>query len=332
MNKTIDLINDIISELVDRTSNLSDTFLKVQLLALQIKNEKLKEWTDNELNGYVGKIVPEYRKIPANVRGNIMQDIGFGNSRSQDNIPLPIEYLDKELLDYLISIRFTSSISEIEHLINENGKPQINIPHVIHREISKLFNNGWVVQFAWQNITINSLKGIISSIKSNLLTFLVELAEEIGETDKINFMEKKKDIDKLFDKTIGNISGENINITIGSDTNQTVNHGDNVNLNVAKGENINQSITGEIKNELQNFILDLKRNLPNIKFNNEDDFQDFTNEISQVELQLNRESPKKNIIGKSLSIIANLLMSVAGNALTPPILEKISWLSDRLLQ
>lgn len=67
MNQTIDWINTIIKELVDPETKLKDTLLKVQVLAFKIKNTKLKEWVNNELNGFIGKEVPSYRKIPSAV-------------------------------------------------------------------------------------------------------------------------------------------------------------------------------------------------------------------------------------------------------------------------
>ena len=253
--------------------------LKVQVLAFKIKNKKLKEWVDNELNGFIGKDIPSYRKIPSVVFGNLMQDRGFGGMLTRNHQPLPTEYLDKKLRESLMSVAMNCSVSELEHMISKGGEYQINIPHLIHNEITKLLGNGWVVDSAWQKISLNNVEGIISSIKSNLLNFLLELADEIGENENIEIMENKKKIDNLFDKTIGNLTGETVNITIGTDNVQTVNTGDNVKMNVAKGKKIDQTINVEAEKELREFIQDLKIQIEELDLIS-DDKKDIENEIS----------------------------------------------------
>jgi len=150
MNQTIDWINIIIKELVDPNAKLKDTLLKVQVLAFKIKNVKLKEWVDNELNGFIGKEVPSYRKKPSVVFGNLIQDRGFSGMLTRNHQPLPTEYLKKELRESLMSVSMKSSVSELEHMISKGGEYQINIPHLIHNEITKLLGNRWVVDSAWQ--------------------------------------------------------------------------------------------------------------------------------------------------------------------------------------
>lgn len=325
MNQTIDWINTIIKELVDPHTKIKDTLLKVQVLAFKIKNSKLKEWVDNELNGFIGKEVPSYRKIPSAVFGNLMQDRGFGGMMTRNNHALPIEYLEKDLREALMSVAMNSSVSELEHLIEKGGQYQINIPHLVHKEITKLLSNGWVVDSAWQKISLNSIEGIISAIKSNLLTFLLELADEIGENENIDIMEHKKKIDNLFDKTIGNLSGETINISIGTDNVQAVSTGENAKLNVAKGKNVTQTINVEAQQELTKFIEELKPLLDKLSLDT-DDKADIINEISRIETQLSRQQPKYPIINEALKIVNGILIGVAGNAMTPTILERLSWL------
>jgi len=172
---------------------------------------------------------------------------------------------------------------------------------------------------------LNSIEGIISAIKSNLLTFLLELADEIGENENIDIMEHKKKIDNLFDKTIGNLSGETINISIGTDNVQAVSTGENVKLNVAKGKNVTQTINVEAQQELTKFIEELKPLLDKLSLDT-DDKADIINEISRIETQLSRQQPKYPIINEALKVVNGILIGVAGNAMTPTILERLSWL------
>lgn len=324
MTQTINWINTIINELVEPEIKLKDTLLKVQVLAFKIKNEKLKEWVDNEMNGFVDKQIPSYRKDSLAIFGNLTQDRGFGNMIMRNNQPLPIEYLDNSVQEAMMNIvMISSSVSELEHMIEKGGEYIINIPHSIYSEITKLLSNGWVVDSAWQKVSLNSIEGIISSIKSKLLTFLLELADEIGEKENVNIMEHKNKIDNLFNKTIGNLTGETINILIGTDNVQSVSTGNKAKINVAKGEKVKQTISNEAPKELSKFIEELKQQLNKLSLL-ADDKTDIMNEISRIETQLSRAEPKFPIITEALNVVYGILIGVSGNAFTPPILEKLS--------
>lgn len=325
MNQAIDWINSIIQDLVDPSKKLKDTLLKVQVLAFQMKNSKLKDWVDGELNGYTGKDIPKYRNISCVVYGNIIQDRGFGGMLTKNNQPLPVEYLNVKFDRALKSVVMDASVSELELMVEKGGMYRIDIPHAIHKEITKLFENNWFVDTAWKSISLTSIEGIINSIKSNLLTFLLEVAEEIGENENINIMEHKKKIDSLFDQTIGNIIGENVNITIGNENLQSVNYGDSAKINIAKGSDIIQNINAEVVEELGKFINGLKNGLDKISLSLEDK-SDLLTEISRIETQMQRQKPKYTIVGGALNAINGIIIGVAGNALTQPILEKLGWL------
>jgi hypothetical protein len=325
MNKTSQWIDKIIEDLVNPDIKLSDTLLKVQVLSFKIENPTLKEWVEGEINGYVGKEKPDYRRIPTATMGNLIQDGGFRGIWTKKNTSLPIEYLDSDIRDSLMSIKMDSSVAELERMIESKGSYQVNLPHIICQEISKVINP-WYVDSAWQRISLNSIEGILSTIKSTLLNFLLELNKEFGNNDNLSIMTKKKEVKEIFDKTIGSITGEHVNITLGNNTAQTVNSGDNSTTNVAAGENVNQQI--EIKNEVQEFIELLKENIEKLDLPT-DDKEDVSNEITRIESQLKRETPKANIIGAALNTINGILTGVAANAYTPIVLEKLNELVSR---
>lgn len=320
MNNTSDWIDKIIEDLVNPNIKLSDTLLKVQVLAFKIENLTLKEWAESEINGYVGKDKPEYRRIPTATVGNLIQDVGFRGIWTRKNTSLPVEYLDKKIRDSLMSIKMDSSVAELEKMIESKGSYQVNLPHAVCQEFSKIIEP-WHVDSAWQRISLNSIEGILSTIKSTLLNFLLELNKEFGNNDNLSIMKKKKEVNEIFDKTIGSISGEHINITLGNNTAQTINSGDNSTTNVAAGENINQQI--EIKNEVGDFLKILKENFDNLNLSS-DDKEDVSNEITRIESQLKRENPRTNIIGTALNTINGILTGIAANAYTPIVLGKLN--------
>lgn len=108
-------INVIIDELTDSKVNLGSVFLKVQVLAHQLKNAKLKEWIYNESNGYKRNVdIPVYRIIPSIVKGNIMQ--GY---MKYTNIQLSIHGIkDKYKID-LNEIRLGNSIGALENMLSK---------------------------------------------------------------------------------------------------------------------------------------------------------------------------------------------------------------------
>lgn len=324
MNKTTEWINEINNDLVNPSLKLGDILLKVQVLAFKLKNESLKSWLHNELNGYKPSEIPEYRIIPTSVRGNLVQDRGLGRAAYVNNYPLSIEVLDDKLYEELSRVRITSSVSELEDMIGKGDSYQVEISYVHHRHISAKIAGGWTVSSAWKTINSSSFGGIISSIKSNLLRFLLELADEIGEQDNVNIMSQEKKIDNLFKKTIGNISGDTVNISFGNDNMQTVNTGDRAKVNVAKGGKVEQNINKKIIKELSDFIPDLKKSLENLDIS-EDDANEIKAEILRIETQLQREQPKYPVINQALSIVNSLLIEAAGSVMSPVIIEKISW-------
>jgi hypothetical protein len=320
MNKTSEWIDKIIEDLVNPNIKLSDTLLKVQVLAFKIENSTLKEWAEGEINGYIGIDKPDYRRIPTATVGNLIQDGGFRGIWTKKNTTLPAEYLDDKIRDSLMSIKMDSSVAELEKMIESKGSYQVNLPHIICQEFSKIMTP-WHVDSAWQRIGLNSIEGILSTIKSTLLNFLLELNQEFGDNDNLSIMKKKKEVKEIFDKTIGNISGEHINITLGNNTAQTINSGDNSTTNVALGENVNQHI--EVKNDVGDFLKILKENFDNLELA-PDDKEDVSNEITRIESQLKRDNYKPNIIGAALHTINGILTGVTANAYTPIVLEKLT--------
>jgi len=322
MKDTSDWIDGIIQDLIEPTKKLRDILLKVQILAFKIQNKKLQQWVNNELNGYKYQESPDYRIIPVSVFGNLMKPAGFTYAIRKNTV-LPIEYLEPEIRKDLMIAYVNNPVSELEKMIEGKGGYTVNIPHAIYSEITELLANDWYVDSAWKKINLNSIEAVLTSIKSNLLNFLLELNKEIGEKDNYSIMKNKKKVDNLFDKTIGNISGETVNITIGDKSMQNINQGNNAKINIAKGKKIFQKLKVENKNELIEFINSLQKNLDNLGLNIEDK-EDVTNEIQRIQSQLKRKEPKLEIISTALTTIHAILISIAANAYTPIVLEKIS--------
>lgn len=324
MEKIGEWIDGIVEDLVNPDIKLSNTLLKVQILASKLKNEKLKTWINYELNGYYGEGVelPEYRMIGASVYGNLQQD-RFGNILRKSNSPLPVEVLGRELMIAIQKIPMNSAVSEMEELPQKGKTLQVDIPFSVHQHISKKLSNGWYVTEAWQQFNTSSIDGILSSLKSKLLAFLLELNDELGSNANFSIMDNKKAVDKLFDKTIGSISGQTVNVSIGDQKIQNLNQGDNSSANISQGDYNNQCIDSKKKDEIEEVLKLIRENIADFGLDQED-CEDVRMELQRLENQVQRESWKPAIINGSLQTLHGILLGVTGNALTPIILEKIN--------
>ena len=329
METGIEWINSIMEDLVNPEYKLSETILKVKILANRLKSEKLKNWVEDEINGYEGKDVPEYRQVHVGIFGNLLQDKGFGGFLTRKYVPLPREHLEDEIKEMLRTTPLRISISELEDMSKSEEDFRIDIPYSIYPLFSKGLSNNWKVDSAWQMIPKFKIQGILTKIKSTLIDFLTEISEEIGENENIEVLKDKPKVENIFDKTIGQIKGETVNITIGSDNIQQTNVGEHSTSNVAKGKKISQKINQEFKAEVEDFLKLLKGNIDQIPLD-EDDKEDIKIESRRLKSQIQRGKPKVGIIQNSLRVVEGILMGVAANALTPPILDAITALLSKI--
>lgn len=319
--KLFSLIDSIIDELVNQDSSLENALLKTQVLAFKLKNDKLKIWVNNELNGYNKQDeIPEFRIVNTQVKGNLFQGLGYGGYQQLTDTVLPIEYLDNKELGSLSKHKFLVRISEIQDLSKSKNGLIAELPYSFLVMMSKRMSP-WEVIKAWKVISTSSLVGILSTIKSKLINFLLELKEELGD-ENIPIMQKKKEIDNLIDKTIGEINAQNVNISIENRNIQIANSGAENQFQLTSGNNADQKIgTLDIKDVLK-FIKD---NINELGVN-EILQEEILIEVNRGESQLKKSNPKTQILLQSLNVVYDILVGVAGNAYTDKVLYWISQL------
>jgi len=85
------LLDDIINLAVDGKQPLPDILRKCLLLGHELKNDLLKAWANQELNGYKsGKDIPEYRIIPSQARGSFIGPFQSQSPRASVNLIWPL--------------------------------------------------------------------------------------------------------------------------------------------------------------------------------------------------------------------------------------------------
>jgi hypothetical protein len=260
MFNTIKLDMKIIDELIDEISNgnskLTDILIKTKVLAFKLKNETLKNWIDNELNGYVSDELPEYRKLKCLVIGTMSN--GFQRA---NNYPIPLTGIDKEIAEGLTSVSIYQSISTLDQFISDNqgSKMGNHVPSDICSYISKSLGNGYVIEYARQQLDKVQITQVLTAIKTKLLDFLLNLNEEIGEDNIDNFTKgiENEKVGGLFNSTV---FGNNATIIIGNNNNQNV-------KNISKGNFSELKRALETNGVSESEILELQTIIDDDNFN-----------------------------------------------------------------
>ncbi len=319
------LIDGIIEELVSQKSNLENVLIKTQVLAFKLKNDNLKNWVNNELNGYDDQEeIPEFRIVGTQVKGHLFQGLGFGGYQQLLDTVLPIESLRNEELKFLREHKFEARISQLQELSKSKDGLIAELPYSFLVQMSKKMSP-WEVIKAWKVIPPSAITGILSSIKSSLMNFLLELKEELGD-DKIPLMEKENKIDKIIEKNIGRIKAEHVNISFGDKNNQSSNSGNENQLQLASGDKSNQKIEDVKIKELLNYITE---HLDKLGVQ-ESDKDEILSEVKRAERQLSKPLISVSIINQSLKVIYDILVGVAGNAYTDKVLLWITQLGNNI--
>jgi len=320
--KLFPIIDGIIEDLVSQNSVLENALLKTQVLAFKLKNKELKSWINKELNGYESHdIIPNYRIIPTQIKGDLFQGLGYGGHQQLLNTVLPIESLGEDG-NFLRTQKFGERISQLTELSKSKNGLIVDLPYSFLVTMSRKIKN-WEVIKAWKVIPSSSVTGILSTIKSNLLNFLLELKEELGD-EKIPLMNKKKEIRKLIDRNIGQIKADNVNISIGDKNLQNLTSGNNSKTQLSTGDVTNQKIE---ESNIQELIKYVKENIDSSNLE-ESDKEDLLLETKRVEKQLEKPKPSIIILNQSLKVIYDVLTGVTGNAYTSKVLEWITQLGS----
>lgn len=308
-------INEIIQDITNVEVSLENILRKTTVLAFKVKNERLKKWVKYETDGYDSTLnVPDYRVVGAEVMGNLVQQ-NFGSIIQRPNMRIPIEILPQDDAKNFRTVKFYQPISVIESFLSgdQNNIITINLTNYQIQFLNHGINSNYTVESAWKEIPRNQIRGLLSNIKNKLLTFLLELNDEIGNYENLTIMKDKNIVEKLFDK---NITSNSLNISIG----------DNNTINSSYIENQNIELESSLKSDLEEIIKVFKDIQKNI------DSDDYAKEVETIELEVKKKSPAKSILTGSLSTIKTMLLNIASNASTDTVVKSIERLIEKLGQ
>lgn len=177
------LLDDIINLAIDGNQPLPDILRKCLLLGHELKNQQLKDWANQELNGYrSGKDAPEYRIIPALARGNFV-----GPFHAQYNRHLiPSVVLEEKHREFAQRVYLLQSVSAYADVLKERdakssgGFLTMNWdPNMVGYYQDKLIQD-FICHSAWQEIPVSAVAEMLDTIRNRTLNMALQIKDELG--------------------------------------------------------------------------------------------------------------------------------------------------------
>jgi hypothetical protein len=243
-NQTFPL-QEVIDDLIDVDKSLTAPLMKLNYFARLVKNEPLLAYTTRELEGYRtvdDSEIPDYRKTP----GTIYLD--FYSMGATATYPVSPSILEEPEFDghfqYLV---FREGIATIEQMIKDREKGDSKDQYLEHPfpiQLLPSFEKGIKKRNPKMPIKITGgrmlgnaykLMEILPVVRTRLMSFTMEVAEQFGVKIEISSFNKQKDTNN---QTIYHIMNKT-EITNTGDGN-VVNTGDNAiqsaNIKINKGD------------------------------------------------------------------------------------------------
>ncbi|TCU73555.1 hypothetical protein EDE08_104421 [Bradyrhizobium sp. R2.2-H] len=189
------LLDDIITGAVTEHTPLPTLLRQCLVLAHQLKNEKLKAWVEQELNGYKdAEALPDYRVVGAAATGSFAGP--FGNVLN--NQPLASSILKEDFRHWAEKVFLTQPIAAYDVGKDEDGSPnggRIAWPQDLVNMYSDKFIKGWSLIRASQQIPGTVFTAILDTVRTRILQLALELKDELGDdtSDILGLPEAKVD-------------------------------------------------------------------------------------------------------------------------------------------
>lgn len=207
------LLDDIIRLAQDDTQSLPNLLRKCLILASEVKNDRLKKWANQELDGYEGpnEQVPTYRRVHAIAFGAFA---GPFNSWSNKHIIIPA-VMEKEHRYRAETVHLIQSVSSLDNLLKTDTTKGVIAahwpPNMIAYYSDKLWE-GWICHDAWQEIPKNTLVEVLDSVRNTTLRMALDIKSELGTSFADLSKIKPEEIERVKNVVINNLGG---NVALG---------------------------------------------------------------------------------------------------------------------
>lgn len=245
------IINDVINDLLNTEKSLVNPLMRLNYFGRLTKNNELIEFTNNEINGYKSRdaIVPKYRKTIGSL---IVEAQAYMNRHT---VEIPISMLDSPFNEALRYVDVREGIATVEKMAkemleskgdkNEFYRPvPMEMLHIIQPALRKLYKSDVRIDAVGAKIIGNGniIIDIPSYIRTKLLEFVMQIAEQFGYEIEIKTYNEKQETNN---QTI--VQFMSTNITNTGDGN-VINTGDKAKIDA------NITINKGNKDELSDFL------------------------------------------------------------------------------
>ena len=222
-----------------------------------LQSAELSKWARDELNGYSSKDeLPDYRVHESEVHGHFFGPFGSGLK----NAPIPMMNIEKEH-EWLFTNYLTGPVAELERLANEGAPGDALMsqwPADAIAYYQQKFYENMALGSAWRVISKAQIVGILDTVRTRVLEFVIQIEGEIGATDigKNDEVVSMGLSSEKVSQTVNNIIyGGNVAIGNIGDTTQTsiqVKPGDLVGLKkYLRGIGVTEQLLGELDEALK---------------------------------------------------------------------------------
>jgi hypothetical protein len=200
------LLNEIIELATDAKHPLALVLRKCLILGYQLKNDRLKSWANQELNGYQSREdLPKYRLLRVGAHGN------FASAYQQmKGFAIPSFMLDEKDRDWAERVELHESVSSYEEIVScsvTNGSILVEWPgNMIAKYQSKFFQGDMALINAWQEIPRSVLVQVLDTVRNRTLSMALELKGEIGGTEDMEEITPSESA-KIEQTVVNNIFG-----------------------------------------------------------------------------------------------------------------------------
>jgi hypothetical protein len=247
------LLDVILGLAEDSKQPLADILRKCLRLGHELKNERLKVWATQELNGYdTGRDVPEYRQMLAQAYGNF---VGPFHAQYHGHI-IPPAVMRPANREFAERVYLTDSVSTYSDLaFEEDSSGVLKFPwpaNMVAYYSDKLLQGGFICHSAWQQLSTSALVGMLDTIRNLTLKMALEIKDELGtsyvDLHSVKSLEKERIQSIVINAVGGNVAVGNIDAS-GS---TTVIAGDRKSLDTALAKaGMNESDLAELTEAIQ---------------------------------------------------------------------------------
>ncbi|HLJ88374.1 MAG TPA: hypothetical protein VKZ53_16260 [Candidatus Angelobacter sp.] len=177
----VSLLDEIIGTAIEHTQSTTELLRKCFVLSYQLKDEQLKAWLNQELDGYASsENLPKYRIIHIGALGDFSNGYYLRN-----RVPIPSLMMKKEHRDWAELVSLLGPVSAYEDLALRPGDI-VTFPwpaNLIALYQRTFLGKDIALLNAWQEVPKSSIVQLLHGIRKRVLTMALELQSDLGNLD-----------------------------------------------------------------------------------------------------------------------------------------------------